>query len=211
MQLFVFLFEIIGTVSFALSGAMTALKKDMDIFGICALGVTTATGGGIIRDLILGITPPATFVDPKYVAVAICVSIFAFFPFVRRFFRNNQRLYDMVFMLSDAAGLGIFTVCGAKVAMEAGFAGNTFLTIFVAVITGVGGGVMRDIFAGDRPAIFVRHIYACAAIIGAVVFCLFSTFADMNVSMVAGFMVTLVIRVCSAHFRWSLPKARDVD
>ena len=114
MERLILIFEIIGTISFALTGAMTGLKKQMDIFGVCVLGVTTAVGGGIIRDLILGLTPPSAFRDPTSVLIAIAVSIIVFFPAVRRIFYRNKWLYEHVLLLADSAGLGIFTVCGAQ-------------------------------------------------------------------------------------------------
>ena len=134
MERLILIFEIIGTISFALTGAMTGLKKQMDIFGVCVLGVTTAVGGGIIRDLILGLTPPSAFRDPTSVLIAIAVSIIVFFPAVRRIFYRNKWLYEHVLLLADSAGLGIFTVCGARVAMEAGDGANRFLVIFVAAL-----------------------------------------------------------------------------
>ena len=149
MERLILIFEIIGTISFALTGAMTGLKKQMDIFGVCVLGVTTAVGGGIIRDLILGLTPPSAFRDPTSVLIAIAVSIIVFFPAVRRIFYRNKWLYEHVLLLADSAGLGIFTVCGARVAMEAGGGANRFLVTFVAALTGVGGGVLRDLFVAS--------------------------------------------------------------
>ena len=142
MELFILILEIVGTVSFALSGAMTGLKKNMDIFGVCVLGVTTAVGGGILRDLLLGLTPPATFLDPKYVLMSIVTSLFVFSPVVRRVLFHSRKLYDALMLISDSAGLGIFTVYGARVAIGAGYEENLFLVLFVAVITGVGGGVI---------------------------------------------------------------------
>lgn len=211
MQLFVVAFEILGTISFALSGAMTGIQKDMDIFGICVLGLTTATGGGIIRDLILGITPPATFVDPKYALIALAVSVVVFFPFVRRLFFANRRVYEKTLLVADAAGLGIFTVYGAKVALDWGYSENAFLVVFVAVITGVGGGVLRDVLAGNRPYIFIKHIYACAALLGALTFWLLGAVASENLRMLAGFSVILAVRLCSAKYHWSLPKAKSIE
>ena len=228
MERLILIFEIIGTISFALTGAMTGLKKQMDIFGVCVLGVTTAVGGGIIRDLILGLTPPSAFRDPTSVLIAIAVSIIVFFPAVRRIFYRNKWLYEHVLLLADSAGLGIFTVCGARVAMEAGDGANRFLVIFVAALTGVGGGVLRDLFAGDRPYIFVKHVYACSALLGApvsakeivpmiskinisrsIVVTVFYVFlAGRDIAMLAGFVLVFAMRLCSAHFRWSLPHAR---
>ena len=207
MDVFMLCFEIVGTVAFALSGAMTGMRKGMDIFGICVLGMTTALAGGMIRDLILGITPPATFSDPKYLLIALSTSIIAFFPFVRRLFAKGHRTYEAIMLISDSAGLGIFTVYGAKVAVEAGYGDNLFLVVFVAVLTGVGGGVLRDVFAGDRPYIFVKHVYASAALAGALLCALLWPVIGQAASMLTGFAVIMIIRLLSAHYRWSLPHA----
>lgn len=215
MDHFIFIFEIIGTISFAISGAMTGFGKNMDIFGVAILGVTTATGGGMIRDLILGQTPPATFSNPIYVLLAVLSSIAVFILGVRHRFASDLKsesgklIYELVMLITDSAGLGIFTVCGAKVAIDAGFADNPFLVIFVAVVTGVGGGVLRDVFAGDRPYIFVKHIYACASIAGAVICALFWNIVGQNISMIAGFAVITLIRLLAAKFRWSLPRPHN--
>ena len=200
MELFILILEIVGTVSFALSGAMTGLKKNMDIFGVCVLGVTTAVGGGILRDLLLGLTPPATFLDPKYVLMSIVTSLFVFSPVVRRVLFHSRKLYDALMLISDSAGLGIFTVYGARVAIGAGYEENLFLVLFVAVITGVGGGVMRDLFAGDRPYIFVKHVYACAALLGAIAFAALKPLVGLDGATVIGFALIVVIRFCSARF-----------
>ncbi|MDD6188686.1 MAG: trimeric intracellular cation channel family protein [Clostridiales bacterium] len=209
MNIFILVFEIIGTIAFAVSGAMTGLRKNMDIFGVCILGLTTAVGGGIIRDLILGITPPATFQDPMYALIAIGVSIIIFIPVVRRLLFTNRRAYELILLITDSAGLGIFTVYGVSTAVDAGFGGNFFLTVFVAVLTGVGGGVIRDLFARDRPYIFVKHIYACAALAGAILCALLWNAASRSVSMIAGFALVVLIRLLAAKFRWSLPKAKE--
>ena len=211
MENLILCFEIIGVISFALTGAMTGLRKGMDIFGVCVLGLTTAVGGGIVRDLILGQTPPAAFRDPVSVLTALAVSVIVFIPAVRRLLYRNRRLYEVVLLLADSAGLGIFTVSGARVAIEAGYGDNYFLVIFVAALTGVGGGVLRDVFAGDRPYIFVKHVYACSALLGAVVCAYLWPLAGRNGAMLAGFSLIFVMRLCSAHFHWSLPHAQQVE
>lgn len=207
MEYLFFALEMIGTVSFAISGAMTGLKKNMDVFGVCVLGVTTAVGGGILRDVLLGLTPPATLVNPRNVFLAILISVVLFFPVVRRFLLNHQHVYDRMLLLADSAGLGLFTVSGIRVAALAGYGENSFLLIFVGVITGVGGGVIRDLFAGDRPYIFVKHIYACAAIAGAVLCEAIRPAIGLEAAMIAGLIVIVVIRLCSAKYHWSLPRA----
>ena len=148
MTLFV-AFEILGTIAFAVSGAVVAISKKMDIFGVAILGMTTAVGGGILRDLILGITPPAAFQSPGYALTSIAVSMLVFLPPVRRLLHWNEKLYDTALLLFDAIGLGIFTVIGVQTAYIATGELNAFLAIFVGVVTGCGGGVMRDVFAGS--------------------------------------------------------------
>ena len=209
MDRFILIVELIGTMAFAASGAMTGIKKNMDIFGVCILGLTTAVGGGVIRDLILGNTPPATFQDPIYATVAILTSLVLFLPGVRRLLMWDPALYDLCLFLMDTAGLGIFTVVGTRVAYAHEPRATLFLLAFVGVITGVGGGVLRDVMAGDTPYIFVKHIYACASLVGAVICGLLWHYAGEGLSMLAGAAAVFLIRGLSAHFRWNLPHAHE--
>ena len=167
MEHFLFVLEIIGTISFAVSGALTGLKKNMDIFGVCILGLTTAVGGGVIRDLILGNTPPNTFRNPVYAVLALAVSAVIFLKTVRNLLHRNPRWYDRIMLVMDSLGLGAFTTVGIQVAFEHTEKPTLFLLVFVGVITGVGGGVIRDLLAGNTPFILVRHIYASASLAGA--------------------------------------------
>ena len=205
MQHFVFILEIIGTVAFAASGAMTALKKDMDIFGVAILGLTTAVGGGVIRDVILGATPPTMFEKPVYALVAVVMSIIIFIPGIRRMLTKNHKIYDNVIRVMDSLGLAIFTVMGISTAKALPDEHNLFLLVFVGVITGVGGGLMRDIMAGDTPYIFVKHIYACASIVGAILCVLLWNVLGVVWAMFVGAATVFVIRMLAAHFKWSLP------
>ena len=206
MTLFV-AFEILGTIAFAVSGAVVAISKKMDIFGVAILGMTTAVGGGILRDLILGITPPAAFQSPGYALTSIAVSMLVFLPPVRRLLHWNEKLYDTALLLFDAIGLGIFTVIGVQTAYIATGELNAFLAIFVGVVTGCGGGVLRYVFAGSPPYIFVKHFYATAALLGAVACLLLWNIGQMP-AMLIGAAVTLTLRLLAAHYRWSLPKAK---
>lgn len=208
MQTFVFILEMIGTVAFAVSGAMVALKKNMDIFGVAILGIVTAVGGGAVRDIVLGITPPTMFEKPIYAIVATVVSIIVFLPSIRRLLTRNQKVYELTMRIMDSVGLGIFTVMGIDKAHGTGDY-NLFLLIFVGVITGVGGGVMRDVMAGDTPYIFVKHVYACASIAGALACALLWNALGAVTSMFIGAALVLVIRLCAAHYKWSLPHAGE--
>ena len=208
MQTFVFILEMIGTIAFAISGAMVALKKNMDIFGVAILGIMTAVGGGALRDIVLGITPPTMFEKPVYALVATLVSVVVFIPAIRRVLTRNHRVYDLIMRVMDALGLGIFTVMGIDRAHSVGEY-NLFLLVFVGVITGVGGGLMRDIMAGNTPYIFVKHIYACASIAGALVCALLWDALGAVTAMFTGATLVVVIRLLAAHFKWSLPHAGE--
>ncbi|SHI07733.1 Uncharacterized membrane protein YeiH [Sporobacter termitidis DSM 10068] len=211
MNVLILVLEIIGTVAFAASGAMTGLKKKMDIFGVVILGLTTAVGGGVLRDLILGITPPQTFQDPMYALIAIATAIILFLPPVHRWLTRNLPLYEKVLVVMDALGLGIFTVVGIRVAFHVSHSFSGFLLIFVGVVTGVGGGIIRDVLAGDTPYILVKHIYAVASIIGAVVCVVLWHITSSIYAILAGTIIIVVIRVLSAHFKWNLPRANFDD
>lgn len=209
MNAFLLILELIGTVAFAISGAMTALQKNMDIFGVSILGLTAAAGGGVLRDILIGSFPPAMFRDPTYALVAVCASVVLFIPSVRKFLMTNHNLFDILLLHTDSIGLGVFTVYGVSVAIRASYGSNLFLVVFLGTVTGVGGGLLRDLLAGNTPYIFVKHIYACAAIAGALACALLWNITGETIAMISGSVMVVLIRLLAAHFRWSLPKARD--
>lgn len=203
----VFVLELIGTAAFAVSGAIVGIKKQMDLFGVIVLGVCTAVGGGIVRDVILGITPPATFHDPVYTLSAAAVSVLMFLPHVRARVGRHEPVFDRLLLVMDAVGLGVFTVVGVQCAYRQAEHDTLFLTVFVGLITGVGGGVLRDVFSGERPYIFVRHFYACASIIGALICALCWDRLGANAAMLFGAAAIVVLRLLAAYYHWSLPKS----
>lgn len=209
MDQLILVLELVGTLAFAASGAMTALKKNMDLFGVCILGLTTAVGGGVIRDVILGATPPATFQSPIYAVVAVATSAVLFWPRLRRLFMWDPALYDLAMLVMDSAGLGIFTVMGIRIAYEQVDRPGWFLLVFVGVVTGVGGGVLRDVLAGDTPYIFVKHVYASASLAGALACVVLWPLAGEMAAMLCGSALVVAVRILSAHFRWNLPHAHD--
>lgn len=205
-----FAMEIIGTIAFACSGAMVAIQKHLDLLGVIVLGVVTAVGGGMLRDMIIGNTPPALFVNPIYVLAAF-ISVMVLFLFVR-FRRLSMEVltsvtYDRIMSLLDAIGLGAFTVVGIDTAIAAGFGEYYFLMIFLGVITGVGGGVLRDIMAGEIPSILRRHIYASASLAGAFCYVYLMKIASRNAALVVSAVLVVLIRVLARHYKWNLPKA----
>ena len=205
-----FALEAVGTVAFASSGAMTAIDKNLDLLGVIVLGVTTAVGGGMIRDIIIGKVPPSLFVNPIYVLMSL-VTVLLLFAVIRfhsylmsGFYRQT---YDKIMNLFDAVGLGAFTVVGIDTAIGAGFGGYKFLMIFLGVITGVGGGILRDMMAGETPAVLRKHVYACASLAGAVSYVALRNVMDNGWDMILSALLVVVIRVLARHYRWNLPRA----
>lgn len=209
MDILFLIFEILGTVAFAISGAMEAIRHKMDLFGVAMIGLITATGGGVLRDVVIGEIPPRVFRDSRYAMLAFGTALLVFF--VMRFARRQpsakiSHALDKLYFLSDTLGLAAFTVLGIR---SAGGSNGTLL-LFVGVITGVGGGVLRDVFSGTVPSIFRKHIYALASAAGAVVYILLQRTPMLDeAAMVIGFCVVLVIRCLAAHFKWNLPKVEN--
>jgi len=205
--------EIIGTIAFALSGAVIAAQRRMDIFGVLVLGVCTAVGGGCIRDIILGINPPNMFRNPIYALLAALASFLVFC--VARSAPEiiiTNRIQNMsLFNFLDAMGLGIFSVIGVNTAIDAGFADNAFLQIFVGVITGVGGGILRDMLAGEMPSVLKRDVYASASFVGAALYACCYQFINQWVGMFLSAATVVIIRLLAAKFYWNLPSAIPKD
>lgn len=206
----IFIMELFGTIAFASSGALTAFKRDMDIFGVNVLAVVTSVGGGVIRDCIIGHTPPVMFQKPVYAIVAMITCNLLFFIFYcdHRLLENRFIItYEKLMMILDAIGLGIFTVTGISTGMSTAYSRNVFLLLFLGVITGVGGGVLRDILANQKPYILVKHVYACASISGAMLCILLWPLGDIP-AMWSGAAAVLVIRILAIIFRWNLPRLK---
>lgn len=205
----VFALEMIGTIAFAFSGCMVANSKKMDIFGVWVLGTVTAVGGGAVRDVLLGNVPPGMFRNGVYVAVATGTVIFWLFMAARRDVMTNLVFARLtkVMDISDSLGLGIFAVLGSQTAIRAGYGDNWFLVIFVGVLTGVGGGLLRDVMADMTPMIFCKRIYAIAAMAGSVVYLLLFRFSKIPEigAIVAGTVTVFVIRTLASTYRWDLP------
>lgn len=204
------IFEIMGTLAFAVSGALDAIRHKMDLFGVGVMGIVTATGGGMLRDLVIGQTPPKVFRNPRWAIMAFAAAMLTFFVlklFHSRSVSRPAKLMEKLFLLSDTLGLAAFTVLGIEAAGE----GSGTLLLFVGVITGVGGGVMRDVFSGSVPSIFRRHIYALASAAGAVADILLMRVIAAEAAMVIGFALVVVIRLLAAHYRWNLPRIEDIE
>lgn len=204
-----FIMELIGTAAFSCSGAMMAIRKKLDLLGIIVLGVITAVGGGMLRDVLIGIHPPTLFVKPIYVTAAVISAILMFLAMKSRHLTRlllEVEYYDWVMNLLDAIGLGAFTVVGVNTAISAGYEEYLFLTVFLGVITGVGGGLLRDMMACEIPAILKKHVYACASIAGALCYVIIITWIPTNASLIFSAALVILIRLLARHYKWNLPR-----
>ncbi|MDB5261772.1 MAG: trimeric intracellular cation channel family protein [Adhaeribacter sp.] len=188
-----------GTFAFAISGATAARKRNLDLFGICALAFTVACGGGIIRDLCIGAIPPAGLTNWHYLVVAIIATgiTVGFFPVVEKLNRPV--------LLFDAVGLSLFAVTGAEKALHYGHNGE--VAILLGITTAVGGGVVRDILLTRVPVILEKEIYASAALLGAVIVVLGNYLKWVSADWVAiiALIVCFTLRILALRYHWNLP------
>lgn len=202
-------FEVFGTIAFAFSGAFVAIENRLDMFGIVCSAMATATGGGMIRDLILGNTPPLLFRSPVYVVLAVLIAFLTaviYIPLVKSSWKH--RIFAIIDIL-DAIGLAVFTVVGMETAISSGYGTNMFLVCFVGVVSAVGGGVLRDLFVNRRPVIMQKEIYATAALIGSVVYYVARSVLPDEAAAMAAMLLIFIIRVWSQRHHINLPFAEE--
>lgn len=206
-----FAMELIGTIAFSCSGALVGIRKKLDLLGIIVLGVVTATGGGMFRDILIGNIPPALFKNPLYVGLAVAAAIILFFTIQsKRLLKTFMQIerYNQAYNLLDAVGLGAFTVVGVDTAITYNIDHYFFLTVFLGVITGVGGGVLRDIMIGEIPSVLKEHIYACASLAGALFYALARQVFIPDLAMMASALTVIGIRLLARHYDWNLPHSK---
>lgn len=211
---FILIMDMIGTIAFAFSGAMIAIRKGMDVFGVTILAITTAVGGGMIRDVLIGHVPPEMFRNPLYTIIAVVTAnvAFWFLYFKKKSVPKNWvNLYEKMLFLFDTLGLASFTINGVNAGMQTDMADNLFLVGFLGVLTGVGGGLIRDMMASRRPYIFVKHVYACASVVGALATAILWDYVGENMAMIIGFLSVILIRILAAYFEWDLPRIYEKD
>lgn len=207
----ILILEIVGTVSFAVSGAFVAIQERLDLFGVLFIGTVTAVGGGILRDLLIGHIPPSIFSKLPIVLVAAASALVVFLLtsiFTQKFESLKARI-EHINLFFDALGLATFTVMGTEVAFADGFSENMFLSVVLGMLTGVGGGMFRDILTDRIPYILKKHIYALASILGAILYYLLRLHLGSPVTAAAAALVFIVLlRLLAARYRWSLPKVK---
>ena len=199
IQLFLTGLDLIGTFVFGLSGAVAAAKRGLDVFGILVLSVVAATTGGIIRDVLIGAIPPATLVDWRYLAISLTAGILTFYRL-----KVIDRLQSPV-QLFDAAGLAMFSVSGAQKALAYGL--EPPMAALLGMLTGIGGGMARDIMLTEIPTVLRAELYAVAALAGAVVVVVGESFnLPSTATTLAGVVICLGLRLGSIYWGWHLPK-----
>jgi uncharacterized membrane protein YeiH len=195
-----FILDMIGTVAFAASGAWVAVRKEMDLFGVVALGMVTAIGGGTLRDLLLGDLPPFCLQNEIYFWVPAATALLVFV-----MHRHLPTLTQPLLYL-DAIGLGTFVVIGVSKALL--FDTGPFGAVLMGILTGTAGGVIRDILANEVPLILREEIYASACVLGGILLVILTHLEapeQLNLLLVAGSVI--LIRVLAIRYNWSLPKA----
>lgn len=197
------IFEIIGTVAFAISGALIGVSKQLDIFGVIILSITTAVGGGIFRDILIGEIPPVSFRNPMFCLISMVAAL------VTCYFYKKIIHFKNIILICDAIGLGVFTALGANAAFSSNM-DKPFIVISMGVITGIGGGILRDVFVKDIPFVFKKEIYAVASILGALSMYFVYTYFSHFISLYVCFFVTFTIRIVSIKHKLNLPKAKGV-
>jgi len=198
------LLDFAGTFAFAISGALVAVRHRLDLFVVLVLAFAAAAAGGILRDIALGATPPVALVDWRYAAVSIAAGLLTFFRHAQ-----VERMRNPV-QLFDAVGLGLFAVLGTSKALQAGL--GPLGAIMLGILTGVGGGVVRDVLVAQIPGVLKRELYAVAALLGAVVV-VAGDRADLPPAPVAivGAVLCFILRWLAIRRGWRLPVARDKD
>ena len=207
--------EIIGIISFSISGAVVAIDKEMDFVGVVILSMLTSFGGGIMRDLIIDRTPLffTSMLVPICISLFSAVSVFVFARVRARWYIKNEEKVMRINNYIDALGLGAFAVSGVRMCLLGYAEKGAFMAIMMGVLTAVGGGVIRDVCLRDIPFILRKRIYAAAALVGASVYYLSASFiftsgeTGQMISAVIGVLPVVAVRVVATVFKLNFPKA----
>ncbi len=207
--LLIYIFEILGTIMFSISGAMFAIKNKLDLLGIIIIAFTTALGGGIIRDIFIGAIPPRIFFNYQYIVLSFLCSlvVFAIYKLSICYFERRKQILIKLSLVFDAIGLGTFSIVGVNIAIESQYSQNAFIAIFVGFITAVGGGIVRDVLCVEIPSIFKRNeIYATAAILGSgIYYSLYKLNINDTFSSIISIIIVFVVRMVTIKYKLSLP------
>ena len=209
MDEIMFVLELIGAAAFAVSGAMVAIEKRADIFGVLFLAVTTALGGGVIRDVLIGRIPPVMFVSYWYLLISVVAALAVFIDAYLRSEKYKLHLdkLDAVNNIFDAIGLAVFTVSGMNAAMPV--SDNVILVLFVGMCTGVGGGMLRDVMTNIMPKVLRKRVYAVASLLGGgLYYAMYALGVNQIVSLGCGMLLIFALRLFATIFKWNLPSVK---
>jgi uncharacterized membrane protein YeiH len=200
---FLYLLDLLGTAAFAASGALAGVRRGMDIFGVLMLGLVTATGGGTLRDLLLGDTPPFIFKNETYLYISIAVSLAVFI------LHRHLDFLEHPLQFFDAIGLGTFVVIGTGKALTFHF--GIVGAVMMGVMTATAGGMIRDILSNKVPMVLQKEVYASACMAGGFLLVLMhrAQLPD-SLSVLAAAIVVIAVRLLAIRYKWSLPKAQQV-
>lgn len=210
MEIFTTIVEVIGVIAFSVSGAMVSIRRKTDLFGVMLLAILTSMGGGLLRDTIFSFSPPAIFSFKWYLLVCVVVALIVFL-IARKYsktYLENETKIEHINDIFDALGLGIFAILGTKVGIENGFSNDAIIAISCGVISGIGGGMIRDVLTKSIPFVLVKRIYAIAAILGSSIYYIMYLFEiNDGIAIVTGVLVTFIARLLAMIFKWNMPKA----
>lgn len=204
LRTLVLILDLGGTFAFALSGAMAGIRRQLDIFGVLVLSFAASSFGGITRDVLIGAVPPAALQDWRYLAVSLVAGLICFF-----WSATIEKLRNPVRML-DAAGLALFAVAGSEKALAFGL--SPVMAALLGMLTGVGGGVARDVLLAEIPAVLRSDLYAVAALAGATVVVSGSLLhLPIIVTALSGGLICFALRIMAIRRGWRLPVAHGTD
>lgn len=201
--------EYIGIMTSAIAGAMIAMEKKADVFGVLFLAIITAFGGGILRDVMLGIVPHFFSVQWEILVACVAALLVFFDACIRRdHYRENKKRADHVLNFVDSLAIASYTVVGMNIACESGDTENAFLVIALGVTTGIGGGMIRDVLVNTMPFVLRKRIYAVACIAGGILYYYLPRLGvSQLVSAVVAMGAVIALRVLATLFHWNLPHA----
>ena len=206
----IYILELIGVGAAGICGAMAAIERKADAFGVIFLAVITALGGGVIRDTLMGHLPPRMFTSFVYMSISAACGLLVFLDaYIRRDkYRAHRDKLDAVMNIFDAVGLASFTVVGMDIAAEELGMGNALLVTALGVTTGVGGGMLRDVLTNSMPKVLRKRVYVLASIAGAVLYYLLLWLgAGHVVGTIIAMLAIFALRILATEFRWNLPHA----
>jgi uncharacterized membrane protein YeiH len=192
--------DLVGTFVFAVEGALAGIRGELDLLGLLVLSFVTALGGGTVRDLLIGAVPPNSIRDWRYGATA-----FAGGGAVFCFYQTFEHVPQQLLITLDAAGLALFAMAGAAKALEFGI--NPMIAVLMGVLTGVGGGTIRDVLLTQVPGILNTDIYASAALVGSAMMVIgLALKVPRTIAMTVGGVCCFVLRMVAVARHWNLPK-----